>query len=242
VALGGTAVGTGVNTHPEFGARACGRLAVATGFPIREAENHFQAQSNLDTLVQAHGALNAAAAGLLKIANDLRWMGSGPRAGLGEVALPEVQPGSSIMPGKVNPVIAESLAMACLQVMGNNATVSMAGQWSEFELNVMEPVAVHNLLQSVALLSAATRNFIGRCLRGLRATERGPQMVERGLAIATGLVPALGYDSASRIAKEAAHTGETVREVARRLSGLPEAELDRLLDPARMTAPGITLL
>lgn len=240
VALGGTAVGTGINTHPEFAARVCRRVNAATGLHIRETDNHFQAQSTLDAAVEAHGTLNTVAVSLLKVANDIRWMASGPRAGLGEIALPEVQPGSSIMPGKVNPVIAESLAMVCVQVMGNNATISIAAQaGSNFELNVMLPLAASSLLQSISLLAAASHNFVERCVKGIKATSRGPDMVEKGLAIATALVPAIGYDAAAAVSKEAFRTGETIREVARRRTGLSDEELNRLLDPERMTQPGL---
>lgn len=239
VALGGTAVGTGINTHPEFAARACRKLSQLVGVEVRETDNHFQAQSTLDAVVEAHGTLNTIAVSLMKIANDLRWMGSGPRAGLGELDLPEVQPGSSIMPGKVNPVIAEALTMVCAQVMGNHTTVTVAGQSGNFELNVMQPVAAHNLLQSISLLAAATRNFTERLVKGLKATGRGPEMVEKGLAIATSLVPAVGYDLAAEISKEAYRTGDTIRNVARRRTSLSEEELDRLLDPEAMTEPGL---
>lgn len=238
VALGGTAVGTGINTHPDFARGVCARLSRITGLEVRETENHFQAQSSVDAVVFAQGALNSVAAGLMKIANDLRWLGSGPRAGIGEIALPEVQPGSSIMPGKVNPVIAEALTMVCAQVMGNTVAVTVAGQSGNFELNVMLPVATHNLLQSMSLLRSATTNFVERAVRGLTATDRGPEMVEKGLAIATALAPVLGYDAAAEISKEAYNSGRTIREVARERSGLSEAELDRLLDPAAMTEPG----
>ena len=238
VALGGTAVGTGINTHPEFAARACRRLNAMTGLQIHETDNHFQAQSTLDAVVETHGVLNTIAVSLMKIANDIRWLGSGPRAGLGEIAIPEVQPGSSIMPGKVNPVIAEALAMVCAQVMGSHTTVTVAGQSGNFEINVMMPLAAYNLLQSISLLAASSRNFAERCVKGLKATKRGPEMVEKGLAIATALVPAIGYDAAAEIAKEAAKTGRTIRAVARKRTSLSEEELDRLLDPAAMTEPG----
>jgi fumarate hydratase class II len=239
VALGGTAVGTGINTHPEFAQRVCRRLSGLIGIEVRETTNHFQAQSTLDAVVQAHGALNTVSVSLMKIANDIRWLGSGPRAGIGELALPEVQPGSSIMPGKVNPVIAEALTMVCAQVMGNHTTITIAGQSGNFELNVMLPVAAHNLLQSISLLASATRNFTGRLVKGLKATDRGPKMVEKGLAIATALVPAIGYDLAAEISKEAFRTGDTIREVARRRTQLSEEELDRLLNPEAMTEPGL---
>ncbi len=239
VALGGTAVGTGINTHPEFAQRVCRRLSNLVGVEVRETTNHFQAQSTLDAVVQTHGTLSTAAVSLMKIANDVRWLGSGPRAAIGELALPEVQPGSSIMPGKVNPVIAEALTMVCAQVMGNNTTVTIAGQSGNFELNVMLPVAAHDLLQSIGLLASATRNFAERLVTGLKATDRGPEMVEKGLAIATALAPAIGYDAAAEISKEAFRTGDTIRNVARRRTRLSEEELDRLLNPEAMTEPGL---
>jgi fumarate hydratase class II len=176
----------------------------------------------------------------MKIANDIRWLGSGPRAGLGELALPEVQPGSSIMPGKVNPVIAESLIQVSAQVLGNDLTVSLAGQWGNFELNTMLPVAAYNLLQSITLLAAGADNFSRQLVDGLLATEQGPAMVERGLAICTALAPVIGYDAAAAIAKDAAKTGRTVREVAREQTSLTEQQLDEILDPAEMTVPGLT--
>jgi fumarate hydratase class II len=239
VALGGTAVGTGLNTHPQFAARVCERLSAATGLAVRETDNHFQAQSSLDAVVGFSGALRAAAIALLKIANDISWLGSGPRAGLGELTLPEVQPGSSIMPGKVNPVIAEALIQVCAQVMGNDATVAVAGQRSFFELNTMMPVAGYNLLQSIELLAAAARSFAERCVDGLQATERGPELVEKGLGIATGLAPIIGYDAAAEIAKEAAGSGRTIREVAQERTGLSDEELRRALDLAGMTESGL---
>src|SRR6266446_4671930 len=204
VALGGTAVGTGVNTHPEFAARVCQRLSEMNGIAVHETSNHFQAQSTLDNIVEASGALNTLAVSLMKIANDIRWLGSGPRAGIGEIELPAVQPGSSIMPGKVNPVIAESVCMVCAQVMGNHMTITVAGQSGNFEINVMMPVTAYNLLQSITLLAAAARNFTEQCIKGVQATTKGPEMVERGLAICTALAPIIGYDAAANIAKEAA--------------------------------------
>jgi fumarate hydratase class II len=241
VALGGTAVGTGINAHPEFSARVCAKLSKRLGVTIRETGNHFQAQSTLDGVVEASGALKTVAVSLLKIANDVRLMGCGPRAGIGELSLPEVQPGSSIMPGKVNPVIVESLTMISAQVIGNDAVVTVAGSaGSMFELNVMMPVAAYNLLQSIALLAAGTTNFVEQCVDGIKATEQGPKMVERGLAICTSLAPIIGYDAAADIAKEAAKSGRTVREVARERTKLSEAELDDVLDPAKMTEPGLT--
>src|SRR3712207_1169999 len=174
VALGGTAVGTGVNTHPEFASRVCERLSARFGVEVRETENHFQAQSAMDGTVFASGALKTVAVSLMKVANDIRWLGSGPRAGIGEIALPQVQPGSSIMPGKVNPVIAESAAMVAAQVMGNDATITIAGQSGNFELNVMLPLIAYNLLQSIELLANACENLADQSVVGIQATERGP--------------------------------------------------------------------
>src|SRR6266568_9571478 len=239
VALGGTAVGTGVNTHPEFAAHVCQRLSEVNGVTVRETSNHFQAQSTLDNVVAASGELNTLAVSLMKIANDIRWLGSGPRAGIGEIDLPAVQPGSSIMPGKVNPVIAESVCMACAQVIGNHTTITVAGQSGNFEINVMMPVTAYNLLQSISLLAAVSRNFTEQCIKGLKATPRGPEMVERGLAICTSLAPIIGYDAAADISKIAHKTGKTIREVAREQTSLSEEELDRILDPANMTRPGL---
>lgn len=239
VALGGTAVGTGVNTHPEFAARVCQRLSEMNGVRVHETSNHFQAQSTLDNIVEASGALNTLAVSLMKIANDIRWLGSGPRAGIGEIELPAVQPGSSIMPGKVNPVIAESVCMACAQVMGNHTTITVAGQSGNFEINVMMPVTAYNLLQSISLLAAVAHNFAEQCIKGIQATTKGPEMVERGLAICTALAPIIGYDAAAEIAKVAHKTGKTVREVTREKTNLSEEELDRVLDPASMTKPGL---
>lgn len=235
VALGGTAVGTGINTRPDFAREVLERLSEMTGMHLEETSNHFQAQSTLDEVVETSGVLKTIAVSLMKIANDIRWLGSGPRAGIGEIALPEVQPGSSIMPGKVNPVIAESVCMVCAQVIGNDATITIAGQSGNFELNVMMPVAAYNLLQSIELLAAATTNFKLQCIDGLKATARGPELVERGLSLCTALVPAIGYDLAAQISHDAFESGETVREVARRKTSLSEEDLNRLLDPVHMT-------
>ena len=240
VALGGTAVGTGINTHPEFAARVCSRLSDEMEVPVRETDSHFQAQSTLDGLVEASGALKTVAVSLMKIANDIRWLGSGPRAGLGEIELPEVQPGSSIMPGKVNPVIPESVCQVAAMVIGNDATIAVAGQSGNFEINVMMPVSGYCLLQSIELLTTASRNLADQCVGGLRATTAGPEMVDRGLAIVTSLVPHVGYDAAAAIAKEAQATGRTVKEVAGERTEFSDAELDEILDPAAMTEPGLS--
>ena len=237
VALGGTAVGTGVNTHPEFASRTCSLVCEIAGVDIKETDNHFQAQSTLDALVEASGILKTVAISLHKVANDIRFIASGPRAGLGEITLPEVQPGSSIMPGKVNPVIAESVIQVVAQVLGNDAAVALAGQGSYFELNTMMPVAAYNILQSISLLAAAASNFAGQCVSGIQATPVGPETVERGLMLGTALSPAIGYDAAAAIAKEAAATGKTIREVAKLKTSLSDSELDRLLEPESMTQP-----
>ena len=240
VALGGTAVGTGVNTHPEFAARVCARLSKSLGVEIQETDNHFQAQSTLDAAVEASGSLKTVAVSLMKIANDIRWLGSGPRAGIGEIELPEVQPGSSIMPGKVNPVIPESVCQVSAQVIGNDAAIAVAGQSGNFEINVMMPVTAYNLLQSIDLLAAAARNLGSQCVSGLTATGKGPEMVERGLAIVTTLVPHIGYDASAAIAKKAQTTGRTVKEVATEDTDLSPDELDEILDPTTMTEPGLS--
>jgi len=238
--LGGTAVGTGINAQPDFGGRVAAHLARRTGIPVRETDNHFQAQATLDAVVFASGALRTVAISLWKIGNDIRWFGSGPRAGLAELTIPAVQPGSSIMPGKVNPVIIESLTMVVAQVLGDDHTIAVAGQaGSIFELNLMMPVAAYNLLQSIALLAASAENLARQCISGLTATDRGPQLLEQGLMLATALTPAIGYEAAAKIAKEALDTGRTIREIARQRTSLTPEELDRLLDPAAMTKPGL---
>ncbi len=239
VALGGTAVGTGVNTHPEFSSRVCQLLSDMTGVHVRETDNHFQAQNSLDAAVEASGVLRTIATSLYKIANDIRWIGSGPRAGLGELVLPEVQPGSSIMPGKINPVIAESVIQVVAQVVGNDATIALAGQGGYFELNMMMPVAAYNLLQSISLLATSADNFSEQCVKGLKATNVGPDMVEKGLMLGTALSPAVGYDKAAEVAKEAAASGSTIREMAAKMTSLSAEQLDALLNPEKMTEPGV---
>lgn len=239
VALGGTAVGTGINAHEDFSALACEILSEELGLPVRETPHHFQAQNTQDTMLAASGALRSAAVSLQKIGNDLRWLASGPRAGLGELELPTVQPGSSIMPGKVNPVIPESVCQVAAHVIGNDAAIAVAGQSGNFEINVMMPVAAHNLLESIEILASSARNLATQCISGITATERGPEMVHNGLAIVTTLVPVIGYDAAAAIAKKAQATGESIRVVAARETDLSDEDLDRILDPATMTDPNL---
>jgi len=239
VPLGGTAVGTGINTHPQYARIAAARLAKATGVPVRESGNHFHAQATIDAVVAAHGALRTIGTSLWKIGSDIRLMGTGPVAGLGELRLPETQPGSSIMPGKVNPVIIESMLMVIARVYGNDATVVVSGQaGSLFELNVMMPVAAQAILESITLLAAATRNFSERCVEGLQATDRGPELVERSPMLATALNPVIGYDEAAKLAKESMRTGRSIRQLAR-ARGVGERELNKVLDLGKMTKPGL---
>ena len=238
VALGGTAVGTGVNTHPEFAMKVCEKISHLLNIQIKETSNHFQAQSSLDNVVQASGCLKTTAVSLMKIANDIRWMGSGPRGGFGEITLPEVQPGSSIMPGKVNPVIPESVCQVAAQVIGNDTVVSLAGQSGNFEINVMMPVAAYNLLQSIEILGTACSNLSIQCVEGIEATQTGPDMVEKGLAIVTTLVPHIGYDESARIAHKAQESGRNIMEVALEETSLSGTELTEILNPESMTEPG----
>ena len=236
LALGGTAVGSGINCPPGFPEKAIRHLNQATGEAFREAANHFEANSARDGAVEASGHLRTIAVSLTKIANDIRWLGSGPRGGLGELQLPAVQPGSSIMPGKVNPVIVEALIMAAAQVIGYDAAITQCGLGSYFELNVMMPLIAHNLLSGIGLLANASRLFAERCVEGIKVNEREMQeTVARNLALGTALAPVLGYDRAAEIAKEAYRSGRTVREVTLALGLLPEDELDAVLDPTKMT-------
>ena len=238
--LGGTAVGTGINTDPRFPKMTIRNISKLTGLKFREAENHFEAQGAKDTFVEASGAMKTIAASLTKIANDIRWLGSGPRCGIGEILLPETQPGSSIMPGKVNPVIAESVLQVAAQVIGNDLAVLMGGQAGVFELNVMMPVMAHNLLESIRLLAASAVNFAERCIDGIQAEKvRANEMIEKSLAMCTALAPEIGYDAAAAIAKESHQTGRTVREVTLEKGILSPQRLKEILDPRRMTEPGI---
>jgi fumarate hydratase class II len=237
--IGGTAVGTGLNCHPDFAGIVVRHLENQTGIAWREARNHFEAQASKDALVQASGQLKTIAVSLFKIANDIRWLGSGPRCGIGELLLPETQPGSSIMPGKVNPVICESVMQVCARVFGNDATVTWAAANGNFELNVMMPVMAHAMLENCRLLASVTEVFREKCIDRLEANvARCSELVEFSMAMVTSLAPIIGYDRAAEIAKESAKSGRTVREICREWNILPEAELEKALDPFEMTKPG----
>ncbi len=235
--LGGTAVGTGVNTHKDFPSKTIARMSKELGVDLRETDNHFCGQNNIDAVISASGCVRTVASSLYKIANDIRFMGCGPRAGLAELALPAVQPGSSIMPGKVNPVMSEALLMVVAQVFGNDTAVAHGVYGSNFELNTNMPVSAQNLNRAIDLLSAAVRAFTVDCVNGLEATSAGPDGVERGLMLGTALAPVIGYDEAARIAKTAAAEGKSIREVALRETDLGEAKLAELLEPLSMTRP-----
>jgi len=240
LAQGGTAVGTGINTHPEFGRRFCAELAAITGVAFVPAENYFEALSAQDTAVELSGQLKVVAVSLVKIANDLRWMNSGPLAGIGEIALPALQPGSSIMPGKVNPVIPEATMMVGAQVIGNDTTISIAGQSGNFQLNVMLPVIAHNLLESIRLLSNVSRALADSAIAGFRVhTARIAEALDRNPILVTALNPVIGYEKGAAIAKKAYAEGRPIREVAAQMTDLPRDKLDELLDPAELTTGGI---
>lgn len=239
LAIGGTAVGTGLNTHPDFPKRVVEKTNEETGVEFVEASNHFETQAARDAVVEASGALKTVAASLMKIANDLRWLSSGPRAGIGEIDLPAVQPGSSIMPGKINPVIPESVCQVVAQVTGNDAAINVGGQAGNFELNVMKPVMAHNLLQSIELVANVSDLLADRCVSGIEANEETcEENAERSLSIVTALAPHIGYDDAAEIAKQALKEGRTIRDVALE-HGLDEDELDDYLDVRAMTERGI---
>jgi fumarate hydratase class II len=239
LALGGTAVGTGINTHPEFARRTIARLAAEMKLSLREASDHFEAQGGRDAVVETSAMLKTVAVSLIKIANDIRLLGSGPRLGLGELKLPATQPGSSIMPGKVNPVMCEMVLQVCAQVQGNDAAITFSGSFGNFELNVMLPVMAHNLLESIELLATASDVFARRCIAGLEVDrDKCRANLELSLSNCTILAPVIGYDQAAKIAKVAFATNRTIREVALDISGLDKARLDVLLDPAKQTEPG----
>jgi fumarate hydratase, class II len=240
LAQGGTAVGTGINAHPDFGRRFAERLAEHTGIDFRTSDDYFESLSCQDTAVELSGQLKTVAVSVMKIANDLRWMNSGPLAGLGEIALPALQPGSSIMPGKVNPVIPEAAAMAAAQVIGNDAAIAVAGQSGSFQLNVMLPVIAHNLLESIRLLAAVARQLADRAISGFTVNEeRMRAALERNPILVTALNPVIGYELGAATAKKAYAEGRPIREVALEMTELSERELARLLDPAALTEGGI---
>jgi fumarate hydratase class II len=240
LALGGTAVGTGINAPAGFAAEVIALIAAQTDLPFVEAGNHFEAQGAKDAVVMASGALKTVATSLFKIANDIRWMGSGPTAGLAEISLPDLQPGSSIMPGKVNPVMPEMVMQVAAQVFGNDAAITWGAANGNFELNVMMPVIAHNLLQSIAILANAAKVFTERCVVGISANEDHlRQTLERNVIIVTALNPYIGYDNGAKVAKEAAATGRSVREVVLDWGLLSEEDLDRALDLVKMTEGGI---
>jgi len=240
LALGGTAVGTGINAHPKFPSRALKKISEMTGLNFREARNHFEAQAAKDAVVEVSGSLKTLAVSLTKIANDLRWLSSGPRCGIGEIGLPDTQPGSSIMPGKVNPVMCESVLQVAAHVIGCDATITICGQAGNFELNVMMPIMTLRLLEAISFSASVARAFTEKCVVGIEANkERCEEMVEKSLAMVTALAPVIGYDAAAKIAKESFATGKTVREVAKAHKLLPEDKLNKILDPWRMTEPGV---
>ncbi len=238
LAIGGTAVGTGLNTHPEFAERMARRIAALTGLPFVSAPNKFAALAAHDALVMASGALKTLACSLMKIANDIRWMGSGPRCGLGELLLPENEPGSSIMPGKVNPTQSEAMTMVCVQVIGNDTAITIAGSQGNFELNVFKPLIIHNLLHSVSLLSDACRSFSEHCVAGSKPNlEQIRRYVNDSLMLVTALSPHIGYDKAAAVAKKAHHEGKTLRQACVELGYLKGEDFDRLVKPEKMIAP-----
>ncbi|NLN26896.1 MAG: class II fumarate hydratase [Firmicutes bacterium] len=240
LAVGGTAVGTGLNTHPEFGRRVAAVLSELTGTEFVEARNHFEAQASRDAYVWASGALNTVAASLMKIANDIRLLASGPRTGLGELLLPAVQPGSSIMPGKVNPVICESVVMVAAQVTANHVAVTIGGQWGQLDLNAMMPLMARNLIESIQLLARASRMFVEKALKGLTVNREVCEgYVERSTSLVTALNPLIGYDRAAEIALKAFAENRPVREVAYEMSGLSKEEVDAAISPRAQTEPGI---
>ncbi len=240
LALGGTAVGTGINTHPEFAPRVIALVSAELDLDFIEAENHFEAQAAKDAAVNAAGALNTIATSFFKIADDIRWLASGPTSGISEILIPAVQPGSSIMPGKVNPVMCEAMMMVAARVMGNHTTVTIAGQRGNFELNVMMPVLAQALLESITLLSNVARTFADRCVKGIEANEpRAKELLEKNPSIATALNPYVGYDKATEVAKEAARKGLSVRDVVEEKGLLKPEEINEALDVRAMTEPGL---
>ncbi len=240
LALGGTAVGTGINAHPEFGGKAVSKISSLTGLPFSKTENHFSAQSSMDTAVELSGQLKTLASALMKIANDLRWLSSGPVAGLTEITLPALQPGSSIMPGKVNPVICETMMMASGQAIANDMAVTIGNERGNFQLNVMLPLIAHNLLESINVLSSATSLFAEKVIAGLTPnTWRINDLMERNLMLVTSLTPVIGYDKAAEVARKAYDECRPIKDVAAELTDISPGELEKLLDPKRLTRGGI---
>jgi fumarate hydratase class II len=240
LAIGGTAVGTGINTHPEFAERAAAAIARLTGLPFVSAPNKFEALAGHDALVFAHGALKTLACSLMKVANDVRWLASGPRAGLAEIRIPENEPGSSIMPGKVNPTQSEAVTMICCQALGNDVAVNLGGASGNFELNVFKPLIIHNFLQSARLLAAGAAGFEEHCARGIEPDrERISQLMRQSLMLVTALNPHIGYDNAARIAKKAHAEGTTLKAAALALGLLTEEQFDQWIRPEEMTKPGL---
>jgi fumarate hydratase class II len=239
LAQGGTAVGTGLNSKPKFAKLFARHVAKITGLPFTSAANKFEALASHDAYVFVHGAINSAATGLFKIANDIRLLGSGPRSGLGELVLPENEPGSSIMPGKVNPTQCEAVTMVCCQVFGNHVTITVAGSQGHFELNVYKPVLAYCMMHSIRLMTDVVRSFTEHCIEGIRADEtRIRELMERSLMLVTALAPKIGYDNAAKVAKSAHERGTTLKEEAVRLGFVSAAEFDRLVRPEKMTRPG----
>jgi len=240
LAQGGTAVGTGINSHPKFGTLISKEISRKVGLKFNEARNHFESQSSKDALVQLSGTLKTAATSLMKIGNDIRWLSSGPRCGFGEIILPAIQPGSSIMPGKVNPVLAESLTQVCAQVIGNDTTVSIAGQSGNFELNVMMPVMAHNIIESIQILSSCTKIFALDCIKGIKADKgKCEGYIEDSLAMCTSLAPIIGYNNAANVAKKAYSNNKTVREIVNEDKILDIKESNKVLNPKSMVKPSL---
>jgi fumarate hydratase, class II len=238
LALGGTAVGTGLNAEPGYAEKVISLVSKDIGIPLRQAPNLFEALAARDAVVEVSGVLKTVATSLSKIANDIRWLGSGPRCGIGEIFIPDLQPGSSIMPGKVNPVMSEMLLMVCASVIGNDVAINVGGISGNFELNVMKPMMGYTLLQSITILANGVNTFTERCINGLEANEeRCTQLVEQSLALVTALNPVIGYDKAAAISKESFKTGKTIRQLVLEQKLVPQGELDILLDARRMTLP-----
>jgi fumarate hydratase class II len=239
LAAGGTAVGTGLNAHPEYAVRIAAELEQSLNLPFRTADNKFAALAGHDALVAAHGALKTLATALMKIANDVRWMASGPRSGLGEITIPENEPGSSIMPGKVNPTQCEALTMLCCQVFGNDVAITVGGASGNFELNVFKPLIAHNFLQSARLLADGMRSFDEHCVHGIEPNlARIQELMERSLMLVTALAPHIGYDKAAQIAKQAQHDGTTLKEAALALGFVTDEQVEQWIVPIAMTRPG----